>query len=140
MNEDGYAIGEEKSWEADDKQPAYKSKESNRTLQVSIDTGEIEESQESDSKRCAIDKTTKMLAVELCTIEKKEDRKNIDNVIKKITSDDFNKKAFLKHIRNLGDYKEICRSIVQKLLLSICLRKKLSSPVAVSLARYMSEM
>lgn len=69
-NEVGVKMGEEQSWEDDNKRPAYKPEQSNETLQDSSHSEVTEESQRSDSKQCAVDETIKMMAVELCVLRK----------------------------------------------------------------------
>lgn len=93
-------------------QPVYQPEESNETLQVSTHSKESKESQGGDSKRYAIDETIKLLAVDLCMLEKKAGEKKVSNMISTIRRDDFSMKMFLKHVTHLGECKNIFCSII----------------------------
>lgn len=46
-------------------------------------------------------------------LEKKTGKKEVNNVISTIRRDELSKKAFPKHVSDLGVAKEICRSLLQ---------------------------
>lgn len=56
--------------------------------------------------------------------EKKAGRNEANNVVSMMRRDDFSKRSFLKHIKYLGDFKEICRTIVKYCFAEYMLEKK----------------
>lgn len=107
-------MGEELSWAASYNQPTYELKEGKEAFLVSLPSREPERNLESDSKRWAIDEKIEMLAGELCMIKKTEGVKEFNDVSSTMESDDFIRKAFLRHIKKLGNCKEICHSIIRR--------------------------